>query len=94
MGGSRLALAFFPLAQAVAIAAIGFGAAFGVYRALANVINLTFASALPANTTLCSLAAGDLIAAAAGTVIAAILAVVAGSWRASRVEPFDGIVSL
>jgi putative ABC transport system permease protein len=94
MGGSRMALALFPLAQAIAIAGLGFAAAFGVYRALATVINLTFADALPANTALCRLAGGDLVAAAVGTVIAMTCAAVASGWRASRVEPFDGIVSL
>jgi putative ABC transport system permease protein len=94
MGGSRLALALFPLTQAGVIAATGFGAAFCMYRALATVINLTFAAALPANAALCRLAVADVGAAAAGTVLAVAGAAVASSWRASRVEPFDGIVSL
>jgi putative ABC transport system permease protein len=94
MGGSRLALALFPLSQAIVIAVIGFAAAFTVYRTLASIINRTFASALPADAALCQLYPIDLGAAAAATVLAVAIAAVASGWRASRIEPFDGIVSL
>jgi putative ABC transport system permease protein len=94
MGGSRLTLALFPLTQAIVIAVIGFAVAFSAYRVLASVINLTFASALPANAALCRLSPADLCAAAGGTVLAVVFAAVASGWRASRIEPFEGIVSL
>ncbi|MBD0270452.1 MAG: hypothetical protein ICV73_00860 [Acetobacteraceae bacterium] len=94
MGGSRGTLALFPLAQALAVSAGGFAAAIAVYWSLSRVINAVFADAVPPGTALCRLAGGDVAAAGAGTVLAVVAAAAAGGWRASRVEPFDGIVAL
>lgn len=94
LGGSRGMLAAFPVAQALAVAAGGFAAAVAVYWALARLINLVFAAAMPPGTVLCRLAGGDLAAAGLATLAAVALAAAAGGWRASRIEPFEGIVAL
>ena len=94
MGGSRTALALFPMAQALAIAAIGYAVALGVFWALAAMINLSFASAMPPSMRLCRLMPTDMAAAAFATFLAVVCAAVASGWRASRVEPFEGVVAL
>jgi putative ABC transport system permease protein len=94
MGGSRGMLALFPLAQALAVACCGFAAALGVYWALASLINHAFTASMPAGTALCRLSSGDVLIAGLATALAVGFAAAAGGLRASRIEPFEGIIAL
>lgn len=75
MGATRYGLLLFPLAQAVAIAGVGYAMASGVYLLVAKVANTHFANSLPGNHEICHLAAEHFLIAAAATFVIAFVVV-------------------
>ncbi len=75
MGARKYALLFFPLAQGLAIATVGFLMAAGVYWMVASVANQRFAGALPGQKDICHLTIGHFAFAAAATGLMVLLVI-------------------
>jgi putative ABC transport system permease protein len=90
MGATRLGLVAFPLTHGLAIAALGFALAAGAAALVAAVINARFAdqSGLGA---VCTLVPWHLALALCVTLVAAAAAALAGGFKASRLEPTEGM---
>ena len=81
----------FPLTQAAAIAAVGLAIAFAVYGVAEGVINALFQAPGLEGRPVSLLHAEDAAIAAAGTIVGAIVAATVAGWRATRVEPAEGM---
>ena len=81
----------FPLTQAAAIAAVGLAIAFAVYGVAEGVINALFQAPGLEGRPVSLLYAEDAAIAAAGTIVGAIGAATVAGWRATRVEPAEGM---
>jgi putative ABC transport system permease protein len=90
MGATRLGLVAFPLTHGLAIAALGFALAAGAAALVAGMINARFAdqSGLGA---VCTLVPWHLALALGVTLVAAAAAALAGGFKASRLEPTEGM---
>lgn len=84
-------LVLFPLLQALLTAGLGVMAAGLAYLLAGAVINQRFADQVQAGETVCRLTAWHGLSAAATTVFVMLLAASAGGWRASRIEPAEGL---
>lgn len=84
-------LLWFPIFQGECLALAAIGAALGGSLLMATAINRFFADALPAGQALCVLDARLCGAALAATFIGALLATLLAGWRASRVQPWEGV---
>ena len=85
------ALRVFPVAQALALAALGVLAALAAALGASAVVNRSFAGTLALDRPLCLISPGLLAAAAAITLAGAALVAAAAGTRAARVEPWEGV---
>ena len=83
-----------PVIQAVYTALLGWGLAVAIYFGVSRSINHIMAGHLQAGQTVCKLAPWHFGAALALTLAAAILSAVLAGYRASRIEPSDGLREL
>lgn len=81
----------FPLIQALLTAGFGVIAAGFAYLLASAAINQRFADQMEAGETVCRLTVEQGGGAAAATVLIMLLAASAGGWRASRIEPAEGL---
>ena len=81
----------FPLMQALFTASFGVIIAGIAYLLAHAVINQRFADQVQAGETVCRLTVGQGGAAAVTTVLTMLLAASAGGWRATRIEPAEGL---
>ena len=91
LGLRAAALRVFPVAQAVALAALGVLAALAAALGASAVVNRIFAGTLALDRPLCLISPGLLAAAAAVTLAGAALVAAAAGTRAARVEPWEGV---
>jgi putative ABC transport system permease protein len=90
MGATRLGLVAFPLTHGLAIAALGFALAAGAAALVAAVINARFADQSGLGSV-CTLVPWHLALALCVTLVAAAAAALAGGFKASRLEPTEGM---
>ncbi len=83
-----------PVIQAIYTALLGWGLAVAIYFAVSRSINHIMAGHLQAGQTVCKLAPWHFTAALLLTLAAAILSAVLAGYRASRIEPSDGLREL
>jgi putative ABC transport system permease protein len=91
MGAARLALVAFPLTHGLAIAALGFALAVAAAALVAGMINTRFADAQSGPGAICTLVPWHLAVALGVTLLAAAAAALAGGFKASRLEPTEGM---
>lgn len=80
-----------PLIQATLIALLGVVAAVATYAIVAEVLNIYFQSSLEAGELICRLLPGHFAAAFLATMICAVVAASWAGYRASQVDPAEGI---
>ncbi len=90
MGATRLGLVAFPLTHGLAIAALGFALAAGAAALVAGMINARFADQSGLGSV-CTLVPWHLALALGVTLVAAAAAALAGGFKASRLEPTEGM---
>jgi len=91
LGLSAAAMMRFPVFQAVAMSVAGLALAFGFYYGAERLINLLFTVPALENQLVCTLLPIHYGVAAAGTLACAVLASAVAGWRASRIEPAEGM---
>lgn len=87
MGASRLSLLFFPLAQAFAIASVGFMLSTVIFFVVSRIANSRFSGSSPGGEEVCYLTATHFAAAAAATGLVALLVVVLVSRSLASIAP-------
>jgi putative ABC transport system permease protein len=90
MGATRLGLVAFPLTHGLAIAALGFALAAAAAALVASMINVRFADQSRLGAV-CTLVPWHLALALGVTLVAAAAAALAGGFKASRLEPTEGM---
>jgi putative ABC transport system permease protein len=90
MGAARLGLVAFPLTHGLAIAALGFALAAATAALVAGMINARFADQASLGAV-CTLVPWHLALALVITLLAAAGAALAGGFKASRLEPTEGM---
>jgi len=91
LGGSRRVLLAFPLVQALTVATLGSLLALVLFGAGATFVNLRFGAQLGAGRPVCALPPSHLVVAFAATLAAAFAAALLGGWRASAIQPNEGL---
>jgi putative ABC transport system permease protein len=91
VGLTPLAVLAFPLAQGALIALFGAGLSALLALAVASLINSTLSAGLGTGDMICLLRAGDVFAAAAATLVLALLASSIGGTRATRIDPAESL---
>ncbi len=91
LGLPATAMMRFPVFQAVAISVAGLASAFCFYYAAEQLINFLFEVPTLENQAVCTLLPIHYVVAAAGTLTCAVLASAVAGWRASRIEPAEGM---
>ncbi|MDG4561881.1 MAG: ABC transporter permease [Candidatus Competibacter sp.] len=84
-------LILFPLIQALLTAAFGIIVAWLAYILASITINHQFADQVQAGEAVCQLAVWHWLCAATATAIIMLLAASVGGWRASLIEPAEGL---
>lgn len=87
MGATRTSLLFFPLAQALAIAGVGYGLAAALFFAVSGVANHRFAGALPNGGAICDLAPAHFAMAAGATAVVVVVVVLIAGRAMARIAP-------
>ena len=87
MGATRMSLLFFPLAQALAIASVGYGFASVLFFAVSEVANRRFAGALPNGGAICELTPAHFAMAAGATAAVAFVVVLIVGRAIARIAP-------
>lgn len=91
IGLSGAKLLRFPIYQGMLIAAGGYLVAMSFFQVLALTINRLFAQHLQKGESFCTLPIGHALAAAAATILIAMLAASLAAWRATRIEPAEAL---
>lgn len=90
-GLTKRAIFAFPIVQAIVVAVLATAFAVTSFLVLSNVINTTFASALPLGERLAYLPTGHLVASFFITAAVAAAAALVAAMRATRIDPADAI---
>ena len=85
------ALMRFPAAQALAISTVGILVAFALFFLAQRMINLLYTVPELENEAVCVLLPSHFVVAAAATLASAAVASSLAGWRASRVQPAEGL---
>ncbi|HBS26746.1 MAG TPA: peptide ABC transporter permease [Gammaproteobacteria bacterium] len=80
-----------PVLQALYTAILGWGLAVAVYFLVGKAINAVMAGQLSSGQTVCKLEPWHFVAAFVLTMLAAVLSAMLAGYRASRIEPADGL---
>ncbi|QQS14997.1 MAG: ABC transporter permease [Rhodospirillales bacterium] len=94
LGFRARATVAFPVVQAAAVAVLGIALALAVFAVVARAINVEFETSLGAGEAACRLLPGHVAAAAAATIVCALLASALAGRRAARVDPAEGLREL
>lgn len=89
LGFARHHVFFFPVVQAMLMAALGLLAGFGGYSALSFAINTSFASELAPGQAFCALPSAYIPIFCLVTLGLAALASLAAAWRTTRIDPAE-----
>ena len=87
-------IVWFPVLQAIFTAVLGWGLAALIYVGVSELINQVLANQLEAGQSVCRLLPVHFVVAFLLTLIAAILSAAVAGYRASRIEPADGLREL
>ncbi len=94
VGFRTVDIVWVPVIQAVYTAIFGWALAAAIYFGVSRSINHVLAGQLQPGQTVCKLEPWHFVAALALTLVAAILSAVLAGYRASRIEPSDGLREL
>jgi putative ABC transport system permease protein len=94
LGFTARNIILFPAAQAALVATLGGILATGVYFLVAAILNALFASSLRSGESICRLLLGHLGAALLVTIICSLAASAWAGYRASQIDPAEGIRDL
>lgn len=91
VGFPPLAVMAFPAIQAALVALLGAALSAALAHGVAFAVNISLASNLNREEFVCLLRPADLLAAAAATLILALIASVLGGYRAARIDPAESL---
>ncbi|MBI3452245.1 MAG: FtsX-like permease family protein, partial [Rhodospirillales bacterium] len=91
IGWQTLGLVAFPVFQAALTALLGAASAAGLFLLAQAAINRRFAGSLFGEESVCRLLPEHYLIAFAATLAAALAAASWSAWRASRIEPWEGL---